>query len=63
MRSNAEIAVDTRLELIAAKAKQMAEDHKAGRMWPGDLARGLRELNEQLAALWNTQEARDGHRY
>lgn len=50
----------TRLELIAAKARQLAEDHKANRMWPGDLYRGLRELNEQLTALLNSPEARNG---
>lgn len=39
-----------RLDLIAAKAKQLAEDARAGRFWEGDLSRGLRELREQLDA-------------
>lgn len=36
------------LELLAAKAKQLAEDYKRGRLWEGDLSRGLRELQETL---------------
>jgi hypothetical protein len=36
------------LELIAAKAKQLAEDYKRARLWDGDLQRGLGEINEQL---------------
>ncbi len=40
-----------RLELIAAKAKQLAEDMKHGRLWPGDLSKGISELLEQLAAI------------
>ena len=38
----------TRLELIAAKAKQLAEDLKHGKLWPGDLAKGAGEIGEQL---------------
>lgn len=38
-----------RLELIAAKARQMAQD--VGRMWPGDLEAGLAEIRKQLDAL------------
>lgn len=38
-----------RLELVAAKAKQLAEDNKRGKLWPGDLERGLQELYEQLS--------------
>jgi hypothetical protein len=37
-----------RLELIAAKAKQLATDSERGKLWPGDLSRGLREIAEQL---------------
>lgn len=40
--------VALRLELIAAKAKQLAEDVKAGKLWPGQLTAGLREVREQL---------------
>lgn len=38
----------TRLELAAAKAKQLAEDLKHGRLWEGDLSRGINEVIEQL---------------
>lgn len=42
--------VAMRLDLIAAKAKQMAEDVKHGRLWEGDLSRGLADIQEQLEA-------------
>lgn len=42
-----EMAV-TRLELAAAKAKQLAEDLKHGRLWEGDLSKGISETIEQL---------------
>lgn len=37
-------AVSMRLELIAAKAKMLAYEYKNGKLWPGDLERGLGEL-------------------
>lgn len=37
-----------RLEVIAAKAKQLAYDVKHGKLWEGDLARGLSDIHEQL---------------
>lgn len=40
--------VTMRLELIAAKARQLATDVKYGKLWPGDLSRGLSEIQEQL---------------
>lgn len=40
--------VDVRLDLIAAKAKQLAEDYRKNRLWPGDLTKGLNEIREQL---------------
>ena len=39
-----------RLELIAAKATQLAHDVKNGRLWPGELGSGLAEIGEQLHA-------------
>lgn len=36
--------VTLRLELIAAKAKQLATDNERGKLWPGELIRGLGEL-------------------
>jgi hypothetical protein len=42
--------VAMRLDLIAAKAKQMSEDVKHGRLWEGDLSRGLADIQEQLEA-------------
>ena len=40
--------VSLRLDLIAAKARQLASDVRTGRLWEGDLARGLSEIREQL---------------
>lgn len=45
------------LELAAAKAKQLAEDAKRGRHWPGDLQRGIGEISEALQKA--ASEARD----
>ena len=50
MRSNPPEAV-THLELIAAKAKQLAEDCKHGRLWDGDLRNGLGEIASSLKRL------------
>lgn len=49
--------VQLRLELIAAKAKQLAADVKNGKLWPGDLSAGLHDIHEQLAHVG--QEARN----
>lgn len=38
-----------RLEVIAAKAKQLAYDCRHGKLWKGDLARGLTDIHEQLS--------------
>jgi hypothetical protein len=40
--------VQIRLELIAAKAKQLAADNGNNRIWPDDLVKGLNEVQEQL---------------
>lgn len=37
-----------RLELIATKAKQLADDVKNNRLWEGELSKGLSEIGEQL---------------
>lgn len=50
MKSNPPEAV-TYLELIAAKAKQLAEDCKQGRLWDGDLRQGLDEISYSLKRL------------
>lgn len=44
-----------RLELVAAKAKQLAEDLKRGRLWEGDLSRGISEIMGQLNQAAATQ--------
>jgi hypothetical protein len=36
------------LELAAAKSRQLAEDSKRGRTWPGDVQRGIAEIREML---------------
>ena len=40
--------IETYLDLIAAKAKQLAEDEKHGRLWEGELKEGLHELSQIL---------------
>ena len=36
------------LRVIAAKAEQLAQDMERGRLWDGDLLRGLEEIAQQL---------------
>lgn len=36
------------LDLIAAKAKQLAEDCRRGRLWDGELERGLGEIQSAI---------------
>jgi hypothetical protein len=43
--------VSMRLMLIAAKAQQLAADVLKGKLWPGDLSRGLGEIGEQMRRL------------
>jgi len=40
-------AAANRLDLVAAKAKQLADDLRRGRLWEGDLDRGISEIIEQ----------------
>lgn len=41
------------LDLIAAKAKQLAEDYKRGKLWEGDLTDGLSDVRETLEKVAN----------
>lgn len=34
--------------LVAAKAAQLAQDMKTGKLWPGDLSSGIGEIQEAL---------------
>jgi len=43
--------VAARLDLIAAKAKILAEDYKNNRMWEGDLTRGLSQIESEVRAI------------
>lgn len=45
--ANADL-LTVRLELIAAKARQLAEDYKRGRLYRDELEIGLREVACQL---------------
>lgn len=36
------------LELLAAKARQLAEDYRKGRLWDGELDRGIGEIGQNL---------------
>lgn len=40
-----------RLQLIAAKAKQLASDLEGNRLWAGQLDEGLSEIRQQLSQL------------
>jgi hypothetical protein len=44
-------SIAARLDLIAAKAKQLALDYRNGRLWEGDLDRGLGEIRQQLHSI------------
>lgn len=44
---NKEIII-ARLELIAAKAKILVNDYRFGKLWDGDLSRGLEELKKEI---------------
>ena len=41
-------SIAARLDLIAAKAKQLAIDYRNGKLWDGDLSRGMCEIGQQL---------------
>lgn len=45
------------LELVAAKAKQLAQDVKNGRLYRGDLSHGIGECHENLRRA--SAESRD----
>jgi hypothetical protein len=47
MRSPLEDAA-MRLDVIAAKAKQLAEDLRNHRLWEGETSQGLQEIRDQL---------------
>lgn len=49
----------SRLDLIAAKAKIMASDYRNGRMWEGDLSRGLDELLREITYARNERGVPD----
>ena len=44
-------AVILRLELIAAKAKQLASDLKNNKLWEGDIQSGVSEICDQARQL------------
>ena len=48
--------VSVRLELIAAKAKQLASDVKNGKLWEGELSQGIGEIQQQVSQV--VQDAR-----
>jgi len=54
--SDKRLAVMT-LKLIAAKAEKLAFDIEMGRLWGGDLSRGIGEIQTQLNDVMQT--ARD----
>jgi hypothetical protein len=54
-------ATAARLDLIAAKAKVLANDYRQNRLWEGDLSKGLAELEAQIE--WVQRESRDNQYY
>jgi hypothetical protein len=44
-------ATAARLALVAAKAKQLELDYRHGKLWEGDLDRGISEISEQLRMI------------
>jgi hypothetical protein len=49
MANNSEM-VAVYLDAAAAKAKQLAEDVRRRKLWPGDLKRGISDAIQQLQA-------------
>jgi len=43
--------VASRLDLVAAKARILAEDDKNNSVWEGDLARGLSQIESEVRAI------------
>lgn len=52
--------IAARLDLIAAKAKILAEQYKNNQHWEGDLNRGLSEIEREIAAIRNNSNGRSG---
>jgi hypothetical protein len=48
--------VIARLELVAVKAKVLADDYKNNRLWEGDLGRALDELLREITAARNADK-------
>lgn len=40
--------VAARLEFVAAKARILVNEYRAGRLWEGELSRGLDELRSEI---------------
>jgi hypothetical protein len=53
--------IAARLDLIAAKARILAEQYKNNQHWEGDLSRGLDEIEREIAAVRNGRN--DGWAY
>lgn len=49
-------SIAVRLELAAAKAKQLALDYRNGKLWDGDLDRGKSEIISQLSQIRKEKE-------
>jgi hypothetical protein len=43
--------VAARLEIVAAKAKILAEKYKNNQLWDGELDQGIREITSELTML------------
>jgi len=51
--------ITARLDLIAAKAKVLVHDYRQGKLWDGDLRRGLEELKREIDRVCNESGAQD----
>jgi hypothetical protein len=52
--------VAARLDLIAAKARILAEQYKNNQHWDGDLRRGLDEIEREIASIRGGSNERGG---
>lgn len=52
--------IAARLDMIAAKAKILADDYKNNRLWDGDLGRGLGDIRRELDAIGRNERGETG---
>jgi len=53
--------IAARLEIIAAKARILASNYKGGALWPGDLSRGLDEIEAEMNRIRSESSYKSSH--